>query len=118
MKISPDYEGRDDGYDNNTVRFYEEIDDRGYFYELYVLIDSKKAAIVITDAGVSIDFIDGSSIDTNIMPEGRYGKQKSLQWEQLRKIIRIIEATGAEGKVWSKEEMDKFYDKWKSLGEP
>ena len=44
MKITPDYQGRNDGYDNNTVRFYESIDDDGYFYECYVLIDSKPVA--------------------------------------------------------------------------
>lgn len=118
MKITPDYEGRDDGYDNDTVRFYENLNDNDYFYELYVLIDSKKAAIIVTNEGVSVDFLDGRSIHTNIVPERLYGKTRSLKWKQLSKILETIEATDAEGKVWSSQEMEAMYNKWKSLGEP
>jgi hypothetical protein len=32
--------------------------------------------------------------------------------------LEIIEATDAEGRVFSKQEMEALYDKWKSLGEP
>lgn len=118
MKITPDYKGRNDGYDNHTVRFYESLDDDSYFYELYVLIDGKKAAIIITDDGVSVDMITGESIHTNIVPERLYGKRKSLQWKHLSKILELVEGSEAEGRVFSKQEMEALYEQWKSLGEP
>lgn len=118
MKITPDYKGRNDEYDNNTVRFYESIDDNSYFYELYVLIDGKKAAVIVTNSGVSVDYLTGESVHTNIVPERLYGKRKSLKWKHLSKILEIIESTNGEGKIFSKQDMNALYEKWKSLGEP
>jgi hypothetical protein len=117
MKITPDYKGRDDEYDDNTVRYYESINKKGYFYELYVMIDDVKAKIIITNGGVSIDFVDGRCVHTNIIPE-RLFKENELTWPKLRKIIRIIENTEAEGMVYSQEEMREKYILWKSLGKP
>ncbi len=105
----------DDDYDKNTVRYYTEIDDDGYFYECYVLVDGKKAAIVITDNGVNIDFDSGECLGTNITPERLFPNDKSLSWKQIRKIIRILEKIDGEGKLHSKEYMDAKYEEWKTL---
>ncbi len=119
MIITPDYKGRNDEYDENTVRYYEKIYDDWYFYELYVLVHKKKARIVITNRGVSIDFKkSGKTIGTNIDPEGLFGKTKKLKWAQLHKIIKILEKTGLEGKTHSKEEMNELYEEWKRQGKP
>lgn len=105
-------------FDENTIGFYENIDDEGYFYELYVLIDDKKAAIIITDDGISIDFVDGSCIHTNIVPNRLFPNMKSLPWKCLRKIIKILEDTGMEGKHYSAKEEEELYQKWVDLGKP
>lgn len=47
MKITPDYNGRNDLYDKDTVRYYESLDNDGYFYEMYVMVDGVKSKIVL-----------------------------------------------------------------------
>jgi len=122
MKIKPHIEGReDDGYDNETIRYYESLDDKGYFYELYVLIDGNYSAIIITEGGVSVEFREGpksgASIHTNIIPENLFPNSKSLEWDQLCKIIKILEVSDLEGRFFSKKHMDDLFEEWKSLNE-
>jgi hypothetical protein len=116
MRITPDYKGRDDEYDDDTVRYYEEVRENNYFYELYVMIDGIKSKIVVTKHGVIINSIDGSSIHTNIVPESLF-KANSLTWPNLLKIICIIEDIGAEGKRLSSKEMRNNYSNWKKENE-
>lgn len=114
MKITPDFEGRDDEFDDDTVRYYERIDD-DYFYELYVLIDGEKATISITEDGVSVDQ-NGECTHTNIIPRSIFGEKESLSWPKLRHILRIVEKTGLEGKTYTAEEMDALEKKWENDG--
>ena len=118
MKITPDFEGRNDDYDEKTIRYWDGTDEEGYFYELYVLIDSKPAAIIVTDDGVSVDFASGECSHTNIIPKRLYGDQALLVWDQLFKIVQILEKTDIEGRLYSKKKQDNLYNLWKSLGEP
>jgi len=115
MKISADFEGRDDEYDDETIRYYESLSsDDGYFYEVYVLIDGVTAAIIITDDGVSVDFKDsGESIHTNIVPKFLFGEQHSLTFAKIARIITILESTGTEGRKFSVLEMNSLYEQWK-----
>ncbi len=118
MRITPDHKDRNDGYDKNTVRFYESLDKDGYFYELYVLIDDRKARIIVVNEGVWVDFLEGDSIHTNITPDRLFQNKKLLFWEQLLHIIKILEKTALEGKSYTANEMTELYEKWQSLGEP
>jgi len=115
MKFEVDYVGRNDGYDDETFRFYESVDADGYFYEVYVLIDKEKAAIAITDNGVSVDFMSGSSIHTNIVPNKMFQGQKFLSWNQIAKILTVLENTDLEGVTYSKEQMESSFQEWKEL---
>jgi len=115
--INPEY-CKDDGYDDKTIRYYEEIDEDGYFYELYVLLDGVKAAIIILDEGVSVDFYSGECNCTNIVPNRLFPNCKSLVWDQLYQIVKTLAKTGIEGRAYSKDEMEASYQKWKSLGKP
>ena len=104
---------RDDEYDNDTIRWYEENNKHGYFHELYVLIDDVKAAIVITNYGVSVNYLTRESIHTNIIPERLFEGKKKLSWREVAKIVDILEKTGIEGKFYSKEEMESEYKLFK-----
>ena len=118
MKILPDYKGRNDEFDENTIRYWEEIDEDGYFYELYILADGEQAAVIIMDNGVHLDYRAGNSIHTNIVPGRLFPNQKELKWSQIAKILSLLEKTDAEGMGFSKTEMDRFYKKWLELGKP
>lgn len=114
MKITPDHNNRDDSYDEKTVRYYESIDKEGYFYEMYVLVDGKKAAVIVTDEGVSVDFTSGVCVHTNIVPNRLFPGKKMLEWSKLHKILKILESTEMEGKVFSAKQMKDRYKKWKN----
>ncbi len=121
MKITPyinEEYCKDDGYDDKTIRYYEEIDETGYFYELYVRIDGQIARIIVLDEGVEVDFDSGECTYTNITPNRLFPNCKSLCWDQLYKIVKTLEKIGIEGKTYSANEMDASLEKWKSLGEP
>jgi hypothetical protein len=122
MKITPDYKGRNDGYDKDTVRYWERVDENSYFYELYVLIDGNKSRIQVTEGGVCVDFKNPinsiSHIDTNIIPKRLFPYKKFLEWEELYKIIKILQATGIEGRAFTVEEEEKLYKEWLKLGKP
>lgn len=127
MKIRPDYEGRNDEWtggpdDKLTVRYYEKVYEDGYFYELYVMIDGVKSAIIITEGGVSIEWRSGPNCDatihTNIVPKQLFEGLERLTWPHLLKIIKIVESTGGEGLSYSREEMKELYERWKQLGKP
>jgi len=121
MKITADYEGRDDEYDNETIRFYEEVDDEGYFYEVYVLIDGGKAAVIITDEGVSVQWRagekEGGSIITPLTPEKIFPNQKDLTWDDIQKILKILigmdRKSGAIGEYHSPDGMKELYEQFK-----
>ncbi len=115
MKIGVDlecYDGENsEGYDDDTIRFWESIGDDGYFYELYVLIDGVRGAIHITDCGVDVNFRSGGGFWTNIEPELIFGKCKSLTWEQIFFIIFILEKKSDQVIVenYSKDEEKQLY---------
>jgi hypothetical protein len=103
----------DSKYDD-TIRYWQTIDNYGYYYELYVIVGNKKASIIITNDGVSIEFLrNKDSIHTNIVPCRLFPNQKELKWDNLIQIIKILEATGCEGKTYSAEEMNEFFEKFK-----
>lgn len=127
MKIKADHEGRDDEYSKgphhkNTVRYWESIDEDGYFYELYVMIDGVKSAIIVTDDGVHIDWRAGrncgGTVHTNIVPRRLFGERKELDWSRLARILKILESTGGEGKSYTPKEMQEEFAEWQRLGEP
>jgi hypothetical protein len=119
MKITPDYKDRNDGLDNDTVRYYESVDEEGYFYELYVLLNGVKGAIIVTDAGVSVEYregeLGGCVIRTDIIPEDIFGDRKDLNWNRLNYILHLVENNKTNGWVLVSEEMDDLYEYWKSL---
>jgi hypothetical protein len=114
MLIKPDCEGRDDGYDNETFRYYENLSEDGYFYEVYILVGEKKAAVVVTEDGVSVDFLEsGKTIHTNIVPKAVFSGHERLTWRQIAHILVVLSNTELEGRSYSKEEMDSLYEVWK-----
>ncbi len=116
MIIKPDFEGRNDGYDDDTIRYYESIDDDGYFYECYVLVNDKKSRIVITDEGVSIDFKEsGETLCTDIVPKDLFPDHTSLNWNQICKILIILKNERCISEMKSKKFMDDNYEEWKYL---
>lgn len=80
--------------------------------------DKKGHGIIITGHGVSIDWYGGASTHTNINPMNMFPGQKKLSEANLIKIIDLVIASGFEGKKYSNEEMQDFYEEWKKLGEP
>lgn len=93
----------------------EELYDDGYFYRYYVFVDGKPANLIITESGVSVEFEEGNCVHTSLIPKAMFQNQKSLDWEQVKKIITIIVNTELEGVESSKEQMDELYEKWKKL---
>ena len=80
MKIKSDSK-----YDD-TIRYWQSIDNYGYYYELYVLLGRKKGSIVITNDSVSIDyFTSKESVHTNITPSKLFPNQKELKWNDIVK---------------------------------
>jgi hypothetical protein len=98
-----------DGYDKN-IRYYENLDQDGYLYELYVNIKNKKCVIMITDCGVSLHFRDSLDfIQTNIVPSSLFPKCNSLSWKQIEKILKTLEHIGFEGVRFTGDEFKAFY---------
>jgi hypothetical protein len=84
---------------------------------LYVIINDQKAAIIVTDDGVSVDFlVSEQTIHTNIVPKRIFGEREDLNWKRLRYIIHLLENTNLEGRLYSRAEMKKSFQTWKDLG--
>lgn len=114
MVITPDPDNTD-----NIIRYYEELHDDYYFYELYVVIDGIKSAIIVTKYGVSVDnLIIDSTIHTNIDPSKLYPEKKELSWNELNRIVILLQRTSCEGKSYSASEMRSAYNKWKNSQDP
>lgn len=109
MKITPDFEGRNDEYDDDTVRYYEEVNDDGYFYELYVLIDGKKASISVTNSSITVYPTWAGEVPTNMVPSQMFPDLKKLEWKHLRAVLRLLEISSM-----SLEEQDVLYQEWKA----
>ncbi len=115
----------DDDYDDQTIRYWEQHDEAGYFYELYVVIrsrhnkeiDRKRANIVITNEGVSLDIdTDPRTImHTNIVPQDLFPGKKRLEWDDMYAMVKILENTDLEGVSHNAKEL---YQKWVDLGKP
>ena len=117
MKIEADWEGRDDEWSNTpdhkiTVRFWEDPNKKnGYYYELYVMVDNRKAIIFITPDGVSIDFKDdGSCIFYALIPSEIFPELETLKWKHLHAIIKLLKQ--AKFEKCSKDQMSDLYQKW------
>jgi hypothetical protein len=110
-----------DGLADDVFRYWEDEEpdaDGDYYAEVYVLADDKKAAVVITRFGVSIDFYSGESTHTNIIPDRLFPGRDRIGWDEIERVLRLIERTGGEGCLYSKEEMDALVEEWNRLGEP
>jgi len=108
MIIKPDPEGSNEP---NTFRYYEELTNEGYYYEVYILADDEKACVFVTDDGVSVEFLSGKVISTNITPQRLFPKHKSLEWDgELERIIKTLRDTDMEGQTFSPEEIQELHD--------
>lgn len=107
MKITSDNE------DSHVFDWNEDLShEDDYFYELYVLIEGKEANIIITSYGVSIEF-PNKYITTNITPRKLFPNKDRLDWNDLSKIVWILEDTDLEGKSYSSQEMNDFLQYYK-----
>lgn len=102
-----------DGEDDRTIRYCSEVNEEGYFYELYVMLNDTHAAIVVTNNGVSIDFLSGDSILTSFEPNEFFNGKEELDWEDLCRIIDYLDETNCKGRRFTSEQMESFYDEWK-----
>jgi hypothetical protein len=98
----------------NEVFPYSEIihgteDKYDYYYEISISWQEKTGVVIVTRWGVSIYFDNGKAIMTNIQPYFLFKGKKSLDEDNLRKILNIICNTDAEGKSITKEDLDYFY---------
>lgn len=102
---------RSDSKFDDVIRYWQTVDNIGYYYELYVLAGTKKAVIMITNDGVSVEYItSGDNIHTNLIPKRMFPNQKELSWSDITRIVKTLEAINCEGKVFSAEEMKKFFE--------
>lgn len=118
-KIKPDLKAYDgEGCEKNTIPYWEQIDEDGYFYELYVVIKKRRAAIHITDNGLDIEWRKGGGLWTNIDPQNYFPGKKELDWDNILCLLKVLENMDFEGVAYSAEELESLYRKWKDLGEP
>ena len=111
MEITADFKNRNDGLDDDVIRYFKNETDDSYFYELYVLIDGRKASVTVLSGGVSVDYQDAAceTIHTNINPGKIYPNHKKLTWDEIDSLIEILQNTGCEGKVYYRDEMEAMY---------
>ena len=95
--------------------YHEEIDDEGYSYEVYALMNTRKVRIVITESGVSIECKNsGDIIWTDIDPSQLFPDRKSLEWHDLAIILDKINDRDHESTYSSSDEMKKMFNKWET----
>ena len=111
MEIKPDYDSND-GNEKDTFPYVEDIDQIGYFYGVCVIVNNKKATICITESGISVQLMTGHVIHTNIIPGTIFPDCFSLEYWQILHIVKLLESTGMEGKIYTPEEMKAKYRKF------
>lgn len=111
MEITADFKGFNDGLDDDVIRYWKNETEDGYIYELYVLIDSRKASITVLSGGISVDYQDAAceTVHTNIVPGKIYQDRSKLTWDELDSLIEILQNTGCEGKIYYRDEMEALY---------
>ena len=103
---------------NNCIHEYiEELDENDkngdhYCYGVFCKIGKQEVEIVITTFGVSLFYPDGSAKNTNLQPYKMFPECNKLTVKQLIKVMDILEATGFEGKMYSKEHMEEVFQEW------
>ena len=76
-----------------------------------ISLPRKKAIIMITDDGVSLEYTrSGEHVHTNLIPSKIFPNKKELNWNNIMRIVQTLEDINCEGKVFSAEEMKKFYE--------
>ena len=83
-------------------------DEVGYYY----YIQLRDRDYHITQDGVSVSYIDGITVKTNISPIGLFGKKDQLDDDDLIKIVTLP----IEGKVYSLIDMNAQYKEYKNGG--
>lgn len=113
MKIKPNYKNFKGIFDKDIIPFYEEFKDGRYYYELFVIINRRQCSIIITNKGVSIDYLSGASIHTNLRPEAMFPNCQKLDNKQIGRVVDVLETTDIEGKHYTAQEMIEFVERWK-----
>lgn len=116
MKLQPyNYGPKDTWLPPGEFSYYEKVDDEGYFYEVYALMNTRKVRIVITDNGVSIECKNkGDVIFTDIDPSMLFPNKKSLTWGDLSVILNKIDDRDHESEFTSGKKMNEMYEYWKT----
>ncbi len=79
-----------------------------YPYCYFVYNKSRSKRVVIMPWGVTVEYIDGGLMDTNICPERLHpGKKKLSRKEQVK-----IAKNSVEGVYYSPKEVDLIYKMW------
>lgn len=82
--------------------------DDDYFYTFPTLINEEEAEIVISRFSVTIDYLDGFLIRTNLMPFSLFpNKEWYLDKKELKTILTTLEDIGYEG---FRVDLDELFD--------
>lgn len=69
---------------------------------------SRSKRVVIMPSGVTVEYIDGGIMDTNICPESLYPGHQRLSRKKQIKIAR----NAVEGVYYSPKEVEMIYKTW------
>jgi hypothetical protein len=87
-------------------------EDEDYCYNISACWYDRDCEICITRYGLSLFYDDGSSTTTNIEPGRLFSGKKELTTPDLKRILKLLEDIGAEGKTFTKEQNDFFYGQY------
>lgn len=99
---------------------YDEDEDYAYDIRIRLLGPKKKkdikARILINQCGVSVEYKNRDFfLCTNIMPITLFPAALELSWQQLHKIVKVLDDTDFEGRMY--ENMDSFIDWMEMINE-
>lgn len=89
------------------------FDDESYYYKISVVWDDRDGELFISKWGSHIAFDDDDSwLDFKIAPNDVFPNQKELTSENILRYMNILSKRESEGRIISKEKLEKRYQKY------
>jgi hypothetical protein len=102
--------------DGEEFPYSESFDDESYFYYISVIWNDRDCELNVLKDGTNLIFFDdGSWLDSNIVPEKIFPDKNKLTESDLLKLINILETEDIKTKLYTKKEMDLYYQKFLNL---